>query len=144
MRSVSDLTSNHRQQNTAQDARAWNPFIGIFALWAGLMWLMVRMMMIAVPLVALIIPVLIASYLWGEIGYAIALVIAGFAALPFWLPPKFKFFFPTYFDLLRLSGVFLQRVGRLRPQDTLGVVNRRWDALHADGRSLWRCWLARN
>ncbi len=119
--------------------------MGVFALWAGFMWLVVRMMMIFVPLVVVImIPFLIASYLWGEFGQTVTIFLGGLAALPFWLPPAYKFFFPAYFDLLRLSGLFLQRVGRLQPKDTFGVVNQRWEALHADGRTLWRCWLARN
>lgn len=142
---MSDLMSDDRLWPKAQGAGAWNPFMGIFALWLGLMWLLARMMMIIVPVgVAIMIPVLVASYRWGEVGSSVATLIAGLAALPFWLPPAFRFFFPAYFDLLRLSGVFLQRTGNLQPKDALGAINRRWDALHTDGRRWWRMWLAQN
>ena len=124
--------------------RQWNPLMGMWAVWVGLVWLVLRMASIMVPVVMLaLVPCLLAYAIFDEIGFSIAMSFMSLVALPFWIIPAFWFAFPAYFDILRVSGFFLQRIGHIRPGETIGMVNRRWDDLHADGRRLWRCWLAR-
>ncbi|MCB2094000.1 MAG: hypothetical protein H6901_09120 [Rhodobacteraceae bacterium] len=146
-----DLTTDQKalECNSTRSAyeyglRRWNPLVGVWAVWVGLVWLVLRMTSILVPVVLVaLVPCMLAYAIFGEIGFLLAMSFMSFVALPFWIIPAFVFAFPAYFDILRMSGLFLQRIGHLRPGETIGTVNRRWDDLHADGRRLWRCWLAR-
>ncbi|MCA0270766.1 MAG: hypothetical protein LCH69_01705 [Proteobacteria bacterium] len=141
---MTDLDLDDTQEREARKSRPFNPFLGIFALCLGMAWLWVRAVTILAPLiVAMVIPILVAQFFWGNTGFWAAGFLAGLAVNAVWIVFGIKFCWPAFSDLTGMAGTFLQGVGRLRPDDTIGAVNRRWKDLHADGRSLWRCWRAR-
>lgn len=143
-----DLTTDHSVlDNNASGApndvgvRSWNPVAGAFAVWIGLALICLRYFQVVIPFLLLLAPFFGIAYL---LGGDVALVWTNLALSPvtlsFLMYFGFKFFFPAYWDIVRLAGLFGQRIARVRPADTIGVVSRRWEGIRTDGTNVMR-WL---
>lgn len=115
------------------ELRHWNPLIGIVALLAGFLLIGVRYFQVVVPLLLLLAPFFgIAFYVGGHSGLIflymlflpVIIGVGGYMVLMFCVP--------SYLDIIRMTGIFLQRLPEVAPAETIEAVNQRWASVVKD------------
>ena len=132
---------NHSISRKQDDASFLTWLYGYLSVWIGLlatMAIMLLFLLIVVVLVGLgIMSGIALGYESPDDQFIIVMLLALPLSIP-WIWICVRFFFPCFFGIVDLSGMFFQRLAWVKPKDTLGVVRGNLDLVQADLRRLWR------
>lgn len=132
----SEIQINNSQfQNDPNEKSLGDWLIGCFSLWVGIIAVFLVFLASSIPLV---VATVLAHRIFGSEQFEPVITI-WFLYSPVWFWFALRFFFPAFFDLVKLSGIFWQKLAFVRPFDALNVVKQRAMDLVYDLK-LWTVW----